>query len=142
MASDSAAALTAAVAYSDGASRGNPGPAAYGFHIQTTDGEDVIACGEAIGSATNNVAEYRGAIAAVTKAAELGVQDLELRMDSELIVKQMKGEYRVKQPALQQLKAKLDQAAGAFRTFRVSHVRREFNKEADRLANEALDRAS
>ncbi|MGQ0721944.1 MAG: ribonuclease HI family protein [Candidatus Eiseniibacteriota bacterium] len=131
-----------AVAYSDGASRGNPGPAAYGIRIVAADGSELFAGGERIGRATNNVAEYRGAIAALEKARELGLTELELRMDSELIVKQLGGQYRVRQPALQQLKRRLDEVIRGFRRFRVRHVPREENGEADRLANEALDGGS
>lgn len=128
-----------AVAYSDGASRGNPGPAAYGIRIVAADGMELFAGGERIGHATNNVAEYRGAIAALEKAKALGLTEIELRMDSELIVKQLGGQYRVRQPALQALKRRLDDVIRGFRRFRVRHVPREENGEADRLANEALD---
>lgn len=128
-----------AIAYSDGASRGNPGPAAYGIRILAPDETELVAEGCAIGDATNNVAEYRGVVAVLERAAELGVEELELRLDSELIVKQMRGIYRVKQPALQQLKAQVDRLVRRFRRVEVKHVRREFNSEADALANEALD---
>jgi ribonuclease HI len=130
------------VAYSDGASRGNPGPAAFGFRILSADGTELFAGGDRIGRATNNVAEYRGAIAALEKALALGLTDIELRMDSELIVKQLAGEYRVRQPALQTLKRRLDELIRGFRRFRVCHVPREQNGDADRLANEALDGGS
>ena len=128
-----------AIAYSDGASRGNPGPAAYGIRILAPDETELVAEGCAIGDATNNVAEYRGVVAVLERAVELGVEELELRLDSELIVKQMRGIYRVKQPALQQLKAQVDRLVRQFRRVDVKHVRREFNSEADALANEALD---
>ena len=130
-----------AIAYSDGASRGNPGPAAIGILVLDPGGDELAAEGWTIGSCTNNVAEYRGAIAAIEKAQELGVTDLELRMDSELVVRQLNGEYRVKQPALADLKRELDRLTARLRSFRVLHVRREENRETDRLANEALDRA-
>jgi ribonuclease HI len=100
---------------------------------------ELFAGGERIGHATNNVAEYRGAIAALEKAKALGLTEIELRMDSELIVKQLGGQYRVRQPALQALKRRLDDVIRGFRRFRVRHVPREENGEADRLANEALD---
>lgn len=129
----------AAVAYSDGASRGNPGPAAYGIRIVAADGAEVHASGAKIGRATNNVAEYRGAIAALEVALDLGIRKLELRMDSELVVKQLQGVYRVKDPTLARLKTDLDRLIRGFESFRVSHVRRGENSETDRLANEALD---
>lgn len=129
----------AAVAYSDGASRGNPGPAAYGIRIVDADGGELHASGAKIGRATNNVAEYRGAIAALEIARDLGVRRLELRMDSELVVKQLRGEYRVKDANLAALKTRLDRLIRDFEAFRVSHVRRGENSETDRLANEALD---
>ena len=130
-----------AVAYSDGASRGNPGPAAIGFRILADDGTELAAEGRRIGQATNNVAEYRAAIAALEHASELGLRDVELRMDSELVVKQINGEYRVKQPALADLKGRLDGLLAGFRAWRVRHVPRAENSETDRLANEALDAA-
>jgi hypothetical protein len=94
-----------AVVYSDGASRGNPGPAAIGVHLLAPDGTDLAAEGAVIGRCTNNVAEYRGLIRALELAKHHKVEMLEVRMDSELVVKQLKGEYRVKQPELQELKA-------------------------------------
>jgi ribonuclease HI len=127
------------VAYSDGASRGNPGPAAIGFLLLAPDGIEIFKEGRRIGRATNNVAEYQGAIAALEKAKELGLAEIELRMDSELVVKQLLGLYRVKDPSLARLKAEIDRLRPSFRTFRVRHVRREANGETDRLANEALD---
>lgn len=128
-----------AVAYSDGASRGNPGPAAIGIRILGRDGVELWSEGRSIGRATNNVAEYRGAIAALEKARELGLDELELRMDSELVVKQLQGSYRVREPSLIALKDDVDRLLADFRSVRVRHVRREQNEETDRLANEALD---
>ena len=128
-----------AVLYSDGASRGNPGPAAIAFRIVRADGVELAAEGRKIGRATNNVAEYRAAIAALERARELGVAEVELRMDSELVVKQIHGDYRVKEPRLADLKAEIDALLGGFRDWRVRHVPREKNTETDRLANEALD---
>ncbi len=126
----------------DGGARGNPGPAAYGYVLETEDGTVLEARGEAIGIATNNVAEYRALIAGLEKAAELGVDELEVVSDSELVVKQMRGEYRVKNEALRELS--LDAAALARRVGKVRYtaVRREHNELADRLVNEALDAAS
>ena len=94
----------------DGGSRGNPGPAAYGYVLEAEDGTVLDARGEAIGIATNNVAEYRGLIAGLEAALELGVDEVEVVSDSELIVKQMRGEYKVKNEALREL---VDEAAGA-----------------------------
>jgi len=126
----------------DGGARGNPGPAAFGYVLETDDGTVLAAHGEAIGVATNNVAEYRALVAGLEKAAELGVDELEVVSDSELLVKQMRGEYRVKNAALAELK---DGAARlASRIGRVTYraVRREHNELADRLVNEALDAIS
>jgi ribonuclease HI len=123
----------------DGGARGNPGPAAYGYVLESKDGSVLAAHGEAIGTATNNVAEYRALIAGLEKAVELGVDDLEVISDSELVVKQMRGEYKVKNEALRELS--LDAAALARRLKSVTYkaVRREHNELADRLVNEALD---
>jgi probable phosphoglycerate mutase len=126
----------------DGGARGNPGPAAFGYVLETDDGTVLAAHGEAIGVATNNVAEYRALVAGLEKAAELGVDELEVVSDSELLVKQMRGEYRVKNAALAELN---DQASRlARRIGRVTYraVRREHNELADRLVNEALDATS
>jgi ribonuclease HI len=123
----------------DGGSRGNPGPAAYGFVLETEDGTVLDARGEAIGVATNNVAEYRALLAGLESAVDRGVDELEVVSDSELLVKQMRGEYRVKNEALREL---VDDAhALARRLAKVSYtaVRREHNELADRLVNEALD---
>jgi ribonuclease HI len=128
------------VAYSDGASRGNPGPAAIGIRLLDVNGAELWSEGRSIGRATNNVAEYRGAIAALEKARELGIDELELRMDSELVVRQLQGRYRVKEPSLMTLKSHVDRLLRGFRSVQVSHVRREENRETDQLANEALDR--
>ncbi len=128
-----------AVVYSDGASRGNPGPAAIGVHLLAPDGTDLATEGSVIPKCTNNVAEYRGLLRALELAKHHGVEMLEVRMDSELVVKQLKGEYRVKQPDLQELKAEVDALKKGFRRIRFKHVRREQNTVTDRLANEALD---
>jgi ribonuclease HI len=130
-----------ALAFSDGASRGNPGPAAVGVCILAPDGTELLAEGRRIGKATNNVAEYHGVIHALTRAGELGLDALELRIDSELVARQLEGEYRVKQPELAALKARVDALRRRFRILRVKHVRREANRRADGLANEALDGA-
>ena len=127
-----------AIANIDGGSRGNPGPAGYGVRIEQADGT-ILELKAFLGSCTNNVAEYSGLLAALRWAAEHGVSELRIRSDSELLVKQMRGEYRVKNPGLLPL---YDEARALMRTIgrvTVEHVRREFNKDADRLANEAMD---
>jgi ribonuclease HI len=128
-----------AVLFTDGGARGNPGPAAYGFVLETEDGDVVAAVGAAIGEATNNVAEYSGLIAGLRRAAEEGVTELEVRSDSELMVKQMRGEYRVKNAGLVPLSAEARRLARTLDSVRYVHVRREKNELADRLVNEALD---
>jgi ribonuclease H / adenosylcobalamin/alpha-ribazole phosphatase len=123
----------------DGGARGNPGPAAFGYVLEAEDGHVLAAHGEAIGRATNNVAEYRGLLAGLAKAAELGVTELEVISDSELLVKQMQGEYRVKNEALRTLWEEASELERHFDWVRYSAVRREHNELADRLVNEALD---
>jgi probable phosphoglycerate mutase len=125
----------------DGGARGNPGPAAYGYVLETEDGHVLDARGEPIGTATNNVAEYRGLVAGMAKAAELGVSELEVVSDSELLVKQMRGEYRVKNEALRVLWDEATELERRFATVRYTAVRRAHNELADRLVNEALDSA-
>ena len=123
----------------DGGARGNPGPAAFGYVLETDDGTVLDARGERIGVATNNVAEYRALVAGLEKALELGVDEVEVVSDSELLVKQMRGEYKVKNEALRALS---EEAAALARLIgRVGYraVRREHNELADRLVNEALD---
>ena len=123
----------------DGGARGNPGPAAYGYVLEAEDGHVLAAHGEAIGRATNNVAEYSGLVAGMTKAAELGVRDLEVVSDSELLVKQMRGEYKVKNEALRRLWEEANDLERHFSRVRYTAVRRAHNELADRLVNEALD---
>jgi ribonuclease HI len=123
----------------DGGARGNPGPAAYGYVLETEDGTVLDARGEAIGEATNNVAEYRALVAGLESAAERGVSELEVVSDSELVVKQMRGEYRVKNEALRQLWELANDLERRFERVRYTAVRREHNELADRLVNEALD---
>lgn len=124
----------------DGGARGNPGPAAYGYVLETEDGHVLDARGEAIGVATNNVAEYRALVAGLRKAVEAGVDDLEVVSDSELLVKQMRGEYKVKNAALRELSLEAARLARELRSIRYTAVRREHNELADRLVNEALDK--
>ena len=125
----------------DGGSRGNPGPAGYGVRIEQEDG-GVVELKEAIGIATNNVAEYSALIAALAWAVAHGVSRLHVRADSDLLVKQMRGEYRVKSPALQPLFEQARALARQVGQVTFEHVRREFNEDADRLANEAMDEAA
>ena len=123
----------------DGGARGNPGPAAYGFVLEAEDGTVLAAHGEAIGIATNNVAEYSALLAGLEQALELGVRDLEVVSDSELMVKQMRGEYKVKNQALKELSLCAKKLAEALGNVRYTSVRREHNKLADQLVNDALD---
>ena len=123
----------------DGGARGNPGPAAYGYVLEAEDGTVLAAHGETIGVATNNVAEYRALLAGLEKAAELGVDELEVVSDSELLVKQMTGEYRVKNEALRELSQEAARRARKLGRVTYRAVRREHNELADRLVNEALD---
>jgi ribonuclease HI len=128
--------------FTDGGSRGNPGPAAYAYVLEAEDGMVLDARGETIGVATNNVAEYSALVAGLERAAELRVTELEVVSDSELLVKQMRGEYRVKNPALQDLFVDASRLARALRRVTYTAVRREHNELADSLVNEALDRAA
>jgi ribonuclease HI len=128
--------------FTDGGARGNPGPAAYGFVLEAEDGTVLAAEGEAIGVATNNVAEYRALLAGLAKAVELHVPEVEVVSDSELLVKQMTGEYRVKNEALRALSLEAARLAREVGTVSYRAVRREHNELADRLVNEALDAAT
>ena len=128
--------------YADGASRGNPGPAAIGASVRSAAGSELATVSEAIGRATNNVAEYRAAIAGVRAAAELGASSIDLRLDSELVVRQLAGRYRVKNAALRPLFAALIEALESVGPYTVGHVPRARNARADALANEALDAQS
>ena len=128
--------------FTDGGSRGNPGPAAYGFVLEAADGTVLDARGEAIGVATNNVAEYSALVAGLERAAEAGVDELEVVSDSELLVKQMRGEYKVKNRAIQELFLDASRLARKIDRVEYTAVRREHNELADSLVNEALDRAA
>ena len=130
-----------AVANIDGGSRGNPGPAGYGVRIERADGS-IIELKQSLAVATNNVAEYSGLIAALAWATEQGVDSLHIRSDSELLVKQMRGEYRVKNAGLLPLYEQARRLVRQIGRVHFEHVRREFNKDADRLANEAMDEAA
>jgi ribonuclease HI len=140
-----AEAKPAAAAYRaniDGASRNNPGPAAYGVVIRDPRGEIVARLKKYIGRMTNNVAEYYGLIAALDYAQSHGIRALRVESDSELLVKQMRGEYKVKNADLRPLFERARKMSQALESFRVDHVYREQNREADALANEALDETS
>lgn len=126
--------------FADGGSRGNPGPSGAGAVI-SVEGKTVASLSKFIGNTTNNVAEYSGLILGLEKASELGFLDVEVAMDSELVVKQMKGEYRVKNERLLPLFKKARELASTFASFKIVHVKREYNREADRLANQAMDLA-
>jgi len=127
--------------FTDGGARGNPGPAAYGYVLEADDGTVLDARGEAIGVATNNVAEYSALVAGLARAVEAGIDELEVVSDSELLVKQMRGEYKVKNRALQELFREASRLARQLHRVTYTAVRREHNELADRLVNEALDRA-
>jgi ribonuclease HI len=125
----------------DGGSRGNPGPAAWGVAVLDEDGRLLDGHHGVIGHATNNVAEYHGLLEALRLAERLGAEDVEIQADSELIVRQIEGSYRVRHPDLKPLFAEARRRIDRFRSFRIRHVRREHNKDADRLVNVALNRA-
>lgn len=126
--------------YADGASRGNPGPAAIGVSIVDDTGNELGAISESLGIATNNQAEYRAAIEGVRLARKLGAEAIELRVDSELLARQLEGRYRVKNPQLRPLFEQLLAELNGFREWRVRHIPREENRRADALANAAFRR--
>ena len=132
----------AVIAYIDGGARGNPGPAGFGVRIEQPDGTLIEEFSESIGHATNNVAEYRGLLAALAWARARGCRELHVRSDSQLLVQQMMGNYRVKNAGLQPLHAKARLLAHEIGRVTFEHVRRERNAHADRLANAAMDQAS
>lgn len=123
----------------DGGARGNPGPAAIAAVLATADGEVFEEIGETIGQATNNVAEYRALLLGIERARALGAAELDLVGDSELVVRQVKGEYKVKDAGLRELHSQVRAALANFERWSIRHVRREHNAVADRLVNEALD---
>ena len=126
-------------AYIDGGARGNPGPAGYGVRIEDERGTLIEELYQPLGVATNNVAEYNGLLAALRWAVDHGEREVHIRSDSELLVKQMRGEYKVKHPGLQPLYVRARLLAVEIGDVRFEHVRREFNKEADRLSNLGMD---
>jgi ribonuclease HI len=127
------------IAHADGASRGNPGDAACAVVFYAEDGTSLLKRARKLGKATNNYAEYQGVIMALELAGELGARVLSLKLDSELVVKQLKGIYKVKNPVLRELHARAASLIARFARVDIEHVRREQNREADRLANAALD---
>ena len=128
-------------AYIDGGARGNPGPAGYGVRVEDADGELLDELHGGLGIATNNIAEYSGLLAALRWAVAHGETSVEIRADSELLVKQMRGEYRVKNEGLKPLFLQACALIRQIGDVRFQHVRREFNKEADRLSNLGMDEA-
>jgi ribonuclease HI len=130
------------VAYSDGGARGNPGPSAYGVVIQDESGKKIATLSEYLGHQTNNYAEYQGLLAALKYAIDHGHKALKVVSDSELLVRQIKGIYKVKNLALQKLHARAKELIAQLDWFSIQHVLRGHNSEADRLANEAMDKGT
>jgi ribonuclease HI len=127
------------IAYADGGSRGNPGKAACASVVTDAAGDELLRRARTIGKATNNVAEYEGVRLALELCRELGAAGVTLRLDSELVVRQLQGRYKVKHPDLARLRAEVTELIAAFESFAVEHVRREQNALADKLVNAALD---
>jgi ribonuclease HI len=123
----------------DGGARGNPGPAAIGVVVRDEGGEVLAERAEPIGRATNNVAEYRALLAGIGIAGELGAEEIELVGDSELVVRQVEGRYKVKDATMKELHAEVKRALSGFERWSIRHVRRAENADADRLVNQALD---
>jgi ribonuclease HI len=132
--------LGAAVVHVDGASRGNPGPSAVGAILYLPSGEEILSSAKRIGHATNNVAEYHAVLEGMRLARELHVREITIRLDSELVARQLTGQYRIRNAALETLAREVSQESRRFERCRFEHVRRENNAAADRLANEALNR--
>lgn len=130
------------IAYTDGGARGNPGPAGYGVVIQDEAGKKIAELSEYLGQQTNNFAEYQGLIAALEYALEHGHKALKVISDSELLVRQIKGIYKVKNPTLRDLHARAKQLIAQLDWFSIGHALREHNRDADRLANEAMDKGT
>jgi ribonuclease HI len=129
-------------AWVDGGARGNPGPAGYGVVLTDAEGVELARVWGFLGEATNNVAEYRGLIAALEEASRLGAEEIEIRTDSELVQRQITGVYKIRQPHLRELAASVRKLAARFRAFAIHHVPREKNRKADTLANRAIDERS
>lgn len=130
------------IAHTDGGARGNPGPAGYGVAIQDSAGKRVAGLSQYLGHRTNNFAEYQALIAALEYAVEHGPKALKVISDSELLVRQIKGIYKVKEPTLRDLHARAKELISQLDWFEIGHVLRGHNQEADRLANEAMDKGS
>lgn len=130
------------IAHSDGGARGNPGPAGYGVVVQDESGRKVAALSEYLGHQTNNFAEYQGLIAALEYAIKHGPMALKVISDSELLVRQIKGIYKVKNATLQELHGRAKDLISQLEWFAIGHALREHNQEADRLANEAMDKGT
>lgn len=128
--------------HADGGARGNPGPAGIGVVIFGEDGEVIGEIARGIGNATNNVAEYSALIEGLKMSRDLGVTDLEIFLDSELVVRQLAGEWKIKNDRLRQLAVSARRMMNAFGSATIEHVRREFNADADRLANQGMDAAA
>ena len=127
------------VIYTDGACRGNPGPSGIGASIENENGDEIAIVSSYIGNGTNNRAEYMAAIEGVKKAIQLQAEEIELRMDSLLVVRQVEGLWKIKHPSLKILNQELKHALNSLKKWRVKHVPREKNQRADSLANMALD---
>lgn len=127
------------VIFTDGASRNNPGPAAIGIVIKDEDNRPITTISQAIGHATNNQAEYRAVITALEEAVKLGAGQVDMRSDSELVVRQINGQYRVKSASLKPLYQQVKQLQNQLEGFTITYIPRQENTEADRLANIALD---
>ncbi len=128
--------------HTDGGARGNPGPAGIGVVLRSEHGEVIGEIAQGIGEATNNVAEYAALIAGLELALERGVTDIEIYMDSELVVSQLLGKWKIKKDTLRPLAVKARSLMGRFDSFTLTHVRRELNAEADKLANQGMDAAA
>ncbi|NCU44657.1 ribonuclease HI family protein [Candidatus Falkowbacteria bacterium] len=128
------------VSYTDGGARGNPGPAGIGVVLQNKEGETIGQWSEFLGIATNNQAEYKALLLALKQAVALGAVELACRLDSELVVKQLKGEYKVKHPDLKPLFEQAKSLISQIKNVSFKHIPRELNKQADQLANQAMDR--
>jgi len=128
------------VLFTDGGSRGNPGPAAAGVVLTDADGRTIYAAGHFLGKATNNVAEYRGLLLGIAEAVDRGVRRLKVRSDSELMVRQINGQYKVKSPFLKELYAEALERIEQLEQFGIVHISRQSNLQADQLVNDALDR--
>ncbi len=128
------------IVYADGGARGNPGPAGAGAYLTDEAGNPVARIFKYLGETTNNVAEYSALLYGLKEALKRGAGELLIRMDSQLVVRQIQGEYRVKEPTLQKLHAKAKELLAQFQAYEIEHIPREKNEEADKLANLAIDK--